>query len=152
MPVKPIKVGMKFYLLADSKTSYIMNIELYTEKYSSIKDIVSDLLSNHTEKNYGLGGTALEYSFTQINNTKNQWNYDDVLLFCETELVRRWFFSNLRQRCTFNNIHRDNTIHDRDKKWIQRWFTDFHNVELSLLQLKAYYYMLIVSLIPVFAK
>ncbi|KAF7691543.1 PiggyBac transposable element-derived protein 4 [Cucumispora dikerogammari] len=54
MPAKPIKVGMKFYLLADSKTSYIMNIKLYTGKYSSIKDTVSDLLSNHTGKNYTL--------------------------------------------------------------------------------------------------
>ncbi|KAF7696446.1 PiggyBac transposable element-derived protein 4 [Cucumispora dikerogammari] len=54
MPAKPIKVGMKFYLLADSKNSYIMNIELYTGKYSSIKDTVSDLLSNHTGKNHTL--------------------------------------------------------------------------------------------------
>ncbi|KAF7685412.1 PiggyBac transposable element-derived protein 4 [Cucumispora dikerogammari] len=45
---------MKFYLLADSKTSYIMNIKLYTGKYSSIKDTVSDLLSNHTGKNHTL--------------------------------------------------------------------------------------------------
>ena len=96
----------------------------------------------HQEKNYGLGGSALEYSFTEIANTKNQWNYDDVLLFCETELVRRWFFNTLPHRCTFNNIYRDASIHDRDKRWVQRWFTDFHNVELSLLQLKAYYYML----------
>ena len=96
----------------------------------------------HQEKNYGLGGSALEYSFTQIANTKNQWNYDDVLLLCETELVRRWFFKTMPNTSTFNNVTRALEINEIDKKWVQRWFIDFHNVELSLLQLKAYYYML----------
>jgi hypothetical protein len=96
----------------------------------------------HLEKNYGLGGSALEYSFTQIANTKKDWASGDILLLCETELVRRWFIKELPSRSTFNNVTRATEIADRDKKWIQRWFIDFHNIDLSFLQLKAYYYML----------
>ncbi|KAG0431254.1 PiggyBac transposable element-derived protein 4 [Dictyocoela muelleri] len=54
MPNKPIKVGMKFYILADSKTSFVLNFRLYTRKYLSIKDTVQDLLKNHTGKNHTL--------------------------------------------------------------------------------------------------
>ncbi|KAF7702895.1 PiggyBac transposable element-derived protein 4 [Cucumispora dikerogammari] len=54
MPAKSSKVKMKFYFLSNSKTSYIIKIKLYTEKCSSIKDTVSDLLSKHTEKNHTL--------------------------------------------------------------------------------------------------
>ncbi|KAF7687130.1 PiggyBac transposable element-derived protein 4 [Cucumispora dikerogammari] len=50
MLAKPIKIEIKFYFLVDSKTSYIINIKLYTEKYSSIKNTVSDLLFNYTKK------------------------------------------------------------------------------------------------------
>ena len=53
MPAKPIKVGMKFYIMADSKTSFVTKIKLYTGKYSSIKETVKDLIVdvksfNHT--------------------------------------------------------------------------------------------------------
>ncbi|KAF7670553.1 PiggyBac transposable element-derived protein 4, partial [Cucumispora dikerogammari] len=36
MPAKPIKVGIKYYILADAKTSFICNIKLYTGVYQSI--------------------------------------------------------------------------------------------------------------------
>jgi hypothetical protein len=94
------------------------------------------------EVNFGVGGSALEYSFNTIASTKNDWNTGDTIILCETELVRRWFFKAMPNRSTFNNVTRALEINERDKKWVQRWFIDFHNAELSLLQLKAYYYML----------
>ncbi|KAF0989319.1 hypothetical protein HZS_7899 [Henneguya salminicola] len=36
MPGKPIKMGMKYYILADSKTSFVCNISLYTWKSNTI--------------------------------------------------------------------------------------------------------------------
>lgn len=54
MPAKPIKVGIKFYLLADSKTSFICKFKLYSGKYQSIKDTVKELTFNYENKNHKL--------------------------------------------------------------------------------------------------
>ncbi|KAF7685115.1 hypothetical protein CDIK_4135 [Cucumispora dikerogammari] len=54
MPAKPIKVGMKYYILADAKTSFICNIKLYTDVYQSINDTVKCLIAPFLHKNHKL--------------------------------------------------------------------------------------------------
>ncbi|KAF7693701.1 hypothetical protein CDIK_2165 [Cucumispora dikerogammari] len=53
-PAKPIKVEMKFFILADSKTSFVCKILLYTEKTVKIKDTVKCLMKNYTYKKHKL--------------------------------------------------------------------------------------------------
>jgi hypothetical protein len=40
VPNKPVKIGMKFYIITDSKTGYVLNFQLYNGKYKSIKNAV----------------------------------------------------------------------------------------------------------------
>jgi hypothetical protein len=54
MPLKPIKIGMKFYILTDSKTGYVYSFRLYTGNYVPIKNTVYDLLSGLEGKNHTL--------------------------------------------------------------------------------------------------
>ncbi|KAF7687854.1 PiggyBac transposable element-derived protein 4 [Cucumispora dikerogammari] len=54
MPAKPVKIGMKFYILADSKSGFVINFRLYTGKYFSLKETICGLLTNHIGKNHTL--------------------------------------------------------------------------------------------------
>lgn len=54
MPAKPIKVGMKFFLLADSESAFICQFKLYTGKSSTIKTTVKDLMNNYLHANHKL--------------------------------------------------------------------------------------------------
>ncbi|KAF7689945.1 PiggyBac transposable element-derived protein 4, partial [Cucumispora dikerogammari] len=51
-PAKPIKIGMKFYIMADSKTSFVCSMSLYTGISEPIKKTVKNLLINYTNKNH----------------------------------------------------------------------------------------------------
>ncbi|KAF7699533.1 PiggyBac transposable element-derived protein 4 [Cucumispora dikerogammari] len=54
IPIKPIEVGMKYYFLADAKTSFICNIKLYTCVYKKINDTVKCLIAPFLHKNHML--------------------------------------------------------------------------------------------------
>lgn len=54
MPSKPTKIGMKFYILTDSVTGYVINFKLYTGQSSSIKNTVLGLLGDHVNLNHTL--------------------------------------------------------------------------------------------------
>ncbi|KAF7684910.1 PiggyBac transposable element-derived protein 4, partial [Cucumispora dikerogammari] len=53
-PAKPIKVEMKFFILADSKTTFVCKILLYTERTIKTKDTVKCLMKNFTYKKHKL--------------------------------------------------------------------------------------------------
>jgi hypothetical protein len=96
----------------------------------------------HKEVNYGIGGSALEYSFDKMNKTNKEWSTGDTVILCETNLARRWFFSEFPHCGHINSIKKNKDIPNRDKNWADRWFVDFYSESLSFLQLQAYYHML----------
>ncbi|KAF7674359.1 PiggyBac transposable element-derived protein 4, partial [Cucumispora dikerogammari] len=53
-PAKPIKVEMKFFILAVSKTSFVCKILLYTENTARIKNTVKCLMENFFHKKHKL--------------------------------------------------------------------------------------------------
>ncbi|KAF0985578.1 hypothetical protein HZS_4713 [Henneguya salminicola] len=54
MPAKSIKMSMKYYILADSKTSFVCNISLYTGKSNTINSTVKTLMNSYLNKNHKL--------------------------------------------------------------------------------------------------
>lgn len=75
MPLKPIKVGMKFYILTDSRTGYVYNFKLYTGKYSSINQTVLDLVSGLSNKNHTLYMDNYYNSYNLCNKLKTEGIY-----------------------------------------------------------------------------
>ncbi|KAF7670477.1 hypothetical protein CDIK_4598, partial [Cucumispora dikerogammari] len=61
---KPIKIGMKFYIMADSKKSFVCSMSLYTGISEPIKKAVKNLLINYTNKNH----------FLYMNNFYNSYD------------------------------------------------------------------------------
>ncbi|KAF7685692.1 PiggyBac transposable element-derived protein 4 [Cucumispora dikerogammari] len=54
MAAKPVKIGMKFYILSVSKSGFVINFRLYTGKYSCLKNTICGFLTNYIEKNHTL--------------------------------------------------------------------------------------------------
>ena len=51
-PQKPIKYGVKFYFLCESKTGYVLNFIIYRGVASTMRDIVFNLLDRHLQKGH----------------------------------------------------------------------------------------------------
>lgn len=53
-PQKPVKYGIKLYILCDSATGYCFNLQLYVREPKTLPDIVFDLLDRLTGHGYTL--------------------------------------------------------------------------------------------------
>ena len=53
-PLKPDKYGVKFYILAEAESGYVVNFEIYSGKSSSTHDLVLRLTENLKNKYYKL--------------------------------------------------------------------------------------------------
>ena len=51
-PMKPIKYGIKLYILAESDTGFVSNFQIYSGTGSTTSEIVTGLLDNFKNKNY----------------------------------------------------------------------------------------------------
>lgn len=94
------------------------------------------------EKNFGFGGSSLQYSFHVMSKTFHSWQKNDIIIFLETSLDRKWWFKDFPGCSTINNINRNKSICKRDKDWTSRWFLDFYDEELEYLNLHAFYHLL----------
>ncbi|KAF7685604.1 PiggyBac transposable element-derived protein 4 [Cucumispora dikerogammari] len=70
MPAKLIKEGIKFYILAESATSFVLKFKLYTGSYNPIKETVKNLLVDVKPLNHTLYMNNYYNSFELCENLR----------------------------------------------------------------------------------
>ena len=67
MPLKPIKYGFKAYVLAESKSGYLLNWNLHNGQYSSLIDIISSLTKNYNHQGHRI---SMDRFYTSIDTVE----------------------------------------------------------------------------------
>ena len=70
-PKKPVKYGIKFYFLCESKSGYVLDFSIYRGTYSSLRDTVFDLMEQHLDKGYHI---FMDNYYNSVNLAQELYN------------------------------------------------------------------------------
>ncbi|KAF7691487.1 hypothetical protein CDIK_2574 [Cucumispora dikerogammari] len=84
MPAKAIKEDMKFYIIANSATSFVLKFKLYTGSYNPIKKTIKNLSVDVKLLNYTLYMVKDYNSFELCKNLRQ-----DKIFCCDTMRMRQ---------------------------------------------------------------
>ena len=65
-PNKPTKVGMKMYILCESKSSYVLNLKLYTGAKQKLEELITEMTQKYVNLNHKLYMDNFYTSFSLI--------------------------------------------------------------------------------------
>jgi len=93
-------------------------------------------------KNYSFTGVSFDWCFSKIDRTKHLWKPDDIILFTEPDLDRKWFFKRYPGISQKHRILRTDRLSQEDKEFALLWLEKYYNPRVEFLNLKAHYCML----------
>lgn len=92
--------------------------------------------------NYSFTGVSFEWCFSKIDRTKHLWKPEDVILFTEPDLDRKWFFKRYPGIAQAHRISRTERLSQQDKDFALLWLEKYYNPKVEFLNLKAHYHMM----------
>ena len=96
LPNKPIKYGIKLYILAESDTGYVSNFKIYSGAGNTTSEMVYDLMKDYRNKNYHL---YMDNFYNSVNLSEKPLK--DNIYTCGTlRIVRgapKYFQASLKQ-------------------------------------------------------
>lgn len=103
------------------------------QTHSRWTDILADKLGLE-HKNYGLGGSALEYSSCKFNSIYPKMQKNDVLVLCITDIARKWIMKNSPTCANIRMIERMkeyDVIEENAYDSFVNYFTDILNLDIE---------------------
>jgi len=93
-------------------------------------------------KNYSFTGVSFDWCFSKIDRTKHLWKPDDIILFTEPDLDRKWFFKRYPGISQKHRILSTNRLSQEDKEFAVLWLEKYYNPRVEFLNLKANYHLM----------
>ena len=97
-------------------------------------------------RNYSFNGVSFEWCFSKIDRTKHLWKPNDVILFTEPDLNRKWFFKRYPGISHADRISNTDRLSQQDKDFALLWLENYYNPRVEFLNLKAHYSLMNQSL------
>ena len=107
--------------------------------------IWTNIVSRHFKGrsiNYSFTGVSFEWCFSKIDRTKHLWKPNDIILFTEPDLDRKWFFKRYPGISQAHRISKTARLSQQDKDFALLWLEKYYNPRVEFLNLKAHYHMM----------
>jgi hypothetical protein len=130
---------MTLYVFGDSFAS----TEIYPSWKINLVKQWSNILSKKLGvelKNYGIGGSSLEYTYYKFNQIRANLKEDDVVVIVLTDLLRKWIFKDRPVTSSLRAVETHKDVDPNIIKHAQWYFTTALNLEVEEVHLQNFLY------------
>ncbi len=91
-------------------------------------------------KNYGIGGSSLEYTYYKFNQLRADLKEDDVVVIVLTDSLRKWIIQDRPETASLIAVETHDNINSKLKKYAQWYFVDVLRAEIEETHLHNFLY------------